>query len=50
VKVRKSYRLRVVKMDAVVAPLAVDSEGGADGAEGTQGTQGAEGSEGQAKK
>ena len=42
VKVRKSDRLRVVKMDAVVAPLAVDSEGGADGAEGTQGTQGAE--------
>jgi NADH-quinone oxidoreductase subunit J len=41
VKVRKSDRLRVVKMDAVVAPLAVDSEGGADGAEG---------SEGQAKK
>jgi len=39
--VRKSDRLRVVKMDAVVAPLAVDSAGGADGAEG---------SEGQAKK
>ena len=41
VKVRKSDRLRVVKMDAVAAPLVADPEGGADGAEG---------SEGQAKK
>jgi NADH-quinone oxidoreductase subunit J len=41
VKVRKSDRLRVVKMDAVAAPLVADPEGGADEAEG---------SEGQAKK